>query len=1600
MRVFKKCTSIVLMLILILQCLNLSYFAQSVFAETGTDTSIKVQLYNADKNGFTNTISPRFKIVNTGTQPVKLSDIKVRYYFTVDDEKQQSFSCDYSTVGNSNVTGAFVKMPEHLTTADYYLELGFNSSGTIAPNGSAEVYCRINRIDNTPYNQQNDFSFDSNDTNYADFDNVAAYIGNNLVWGNEASGDILLYSISARVQAYNTNTSAQCNTLSPRFKIQNTGTEPINLKELKLRYFYTPENDKKQQFFCDYSNIGSSKVTGTFAKTPDTSYCELGFTSDAGVINPGNVIEVHTRIANGDWSNYNQADDYSFNSTAITYVDTDKVAILINGCLIAGSSPNIIDMILDPSVLTLKLGETSKIDAVFDKRNEASTPIIQWTSSDPSVATVDQNGSISGVADGMARISAVEKASGLTADCIVTVNNTGIDPDEESDSGSLSLGCRDEMFGIILDWSDLKGERTYTIKRSADSGEYVEIASGVTGTRYLDENVEASKQYSYKVCADSEESNAATVKHLKEDSDNDGLPDAYESIAGTDMYNPDTDNNGVPDGKEDYDKDGLTNEEEEALGTDLYNKDSDGDGLPDVAELNIYGTDPAKNDTDSDGLSDGDELRLRTNPLNKDTDGDGVPDGDEKFNQTISKDIQPGSWPIPPALKNVSINLTCTGDTDNTTVVESVYGTDAVSSDVQGLVGYPVSIESSSKFDSAKVKFTYDENLLNGTSEDDLGILWYDEENDSFVYLPSTVDKVNNTVTFETTHFSKYMLVDLKKWFDTWRNRISYRNTSTEIKYYDVVLSIDSSGSMLDSDPNNLRKTAAKSFVDAFLPGDKGAVVDFDDYATVLIHLTQDKDGIKAAIDKINSSGGTDIGIAVSTSINELISENATVKNSKAIILLTDGQGYYNESLTQIAAASNIKIYTIGLGNYVDESLLKSIADGTGGKYYQLTSSLQLAEAFERISNETVDEIDPTDSDNDGMPDIVERKGIRLSNGNIIYSDPSNPDTDGNGILDGKEGLIVRDTINSNDGSSIKRVYLKVVKAKTDPEWVLQVSPSNNKNDVIVLQKTLVAKGYLVMPIDPNTKKPVAYGEYGSITQTAVTNFQKNNRLNPNGVVKSDTWIALGLPWDSKNKHPDRTNSKYTNLLYSNGLDKAQIKKVSKKLNDLITENDIKAAKSNLEKLMQHALDNGFVLKKINLRNEDGILDSKWGPEDGPFKQALRDYLEKKQLKTAYSAFNKSDRYFVEFYWLKMQAEGKSLLSNPAPVEWYEKWKLPPITKDEKTKAKYYNKYIFPTDRVMHFSTPYLTMYEVWKDNTYGLDGIEKFWHKLDGYLNVGVAFCSGIALGVGKALEGTATAIAHPIRTYEGIVFLWRALHPEEYPKENKLYYSMMVQAIIGWGDDFANGNIEQRASMLGEIVGQILIAVAGSKGVDSVLEAVQISSKTGLLAKLFSNVHKGETATDVIGESLVAITEIKSNLPQYLSGLKTKPQVVINKEVGTAFENYVEGTKLAHVDYDIQDLYGIIDKQTGQLVQVKPDFTIKSHATQEKVAFADAKTALTGEIANDEQFKRLVWLTADETTTKTLIYYVPDAGEYVSYNMTSFAARYGVKVLEVVAQ
>lgn len=160
----------------------------------------------------------------------------------------------------------------------------------------------------------------------------------------------------------------------------------------------------------------------------------------------------------------------------------------------------------------------------------------------------------------------------------------------------------------------------------------------------------------------------------------------------------------------------------------------------------------------------------------------------------------------------------------------------------------------------------------------------------------------------------------------------------------DVVLIIDSSGSMDDNDPDDSRKTAAKFFIDLADPLIQIAIVDFNGSAKTYAELTfadsAGKSQLKRAVDRIDSDGNTDIGAGLALGYR-LLSASSSPDARKAAVLLTDGQdsGFNpTSSYVQNYVAQGWTVYTVGLLNDVDRRLLEDIAESTPeGEYFHVS---------------------------------------------------------------------------------------------------------------------------------------------------------------------------------------------------------------------------------------------------------------------------------------------------------------------------------------------------------------------------------------------------------------------------------------------------------------------------------------------------------------------------------------------------------------------------------------------------------------------------------------------------------------------------------------
>jgi Ca-activated chloride channel homolog len=194
----------------------------------------------------------------------------------------------------------------------------------------------------------------------------------------------------------------------------------------------------------------------------------------------------------------------------------------------------------------------------------------------------------------------------------------------------------------------------------------------------------------------------------------------------------------------------------------------------------------------------------------------------------------------------------------------------------------------------------------------------------------------------------------------------------------DIVLCLDVSGSMLANDfsPNRLEvaKQMAVDFVKS-RPVDNIGLVIFSGEAYTQYPLSTEHATLINHINGLRSGmlqDGTLIGEGLATATDRLSRSKA---KSKVIILLTDGKEEAPGtrlvdpySALEIAKAKGVKVYTIGMGGrigyvytdigekravsgdqFLDEPLLRRIAQQTGGLYFRATDQKTLEEIYQRI---------------------------------------------------------------------------------------------------------------------------------------------------------------------------------------------------------------------------------------------------------------------------------------------------------------------------------------------------------------------------------------------------------------------------------------------------------------------------------------------------------------------------------------------------------------------------------------------------------------------------------------------------------------------------
>ena len=210
------------------------------------------------------------------------------------------------------------------------------------------------------------------------------------------------------------------------------------------------------------------------------------------------------------------------------------------------------------------------------------------------------------------------------------------------------------------------------------------------------------------------------------------------------------------------------------------------------------------------------------------------------------------------------------------------------------------------------------------------------------------------------------------------RPRSSSEMEKVDTEGIDIVFAVDVSASMLARDFDPDRISAAKNIAIEFItqrPSDRMGIVVFAGESYTQCPLTTDRSTLINLMKDVQTGlieDGTAIGNGLSTAVARMKDSDA---KSRVVILMTDGVNNSGEiapeTAAEIAKTYGVRVYTIGIGSQgtapypvmtawgmqlqnlpveIDETLLKNIAEATGGRYFRATDNTKLSEIYSEIN--------------------------------------------------------------------------------------------------------------------------------------------------------------------------------------------------------------------------------------------------------------------------------------------------------------------------------------------------------------------------------------------------------------------------------------------------------------------------------------------------------------------------------------------------------------------------------------------------------------------------------------------------------------------------
>ncbi|HEX8424812.1 glycosyl hydrolase [Hymenobacter sp.] len=306
--------------------------------------AVKVQYRDDDSRPLNNTSKPVLQLTNEGAGAVAYGELTARYWLTVENYTGLSAVIDYAALGAGQVHTRYVPLTQPRNGAYGYVEYTFEAAlpDLAAGSTSGEIKSRLHNTEQGSLNEQDDYSFSSAARALALNEHLTLYRNGQLVWGTEPTTVAPVKAVE--VLSQNRNHSTIGNTISTFISLANTGNEPLNYADVKVRYWFSPESPASLTNWVDWAKVGAANVThqastGTASVAGADAYLEFGFAPGAGQLYPlSSTGDIKFRVAKSDWSSFVEDNDYSYRPAGPVAAN-DHITVYYQGQLLYGVEP-------------------------------------------------------------------------------------------------------------------------------------------------------------------------------------------------------------------------------------------------------------------------------------------------------------------------------------------------------------------------------------------------------------------------------------------------------------------------------------------------------------------------------------------------------------------------------------------------------------------------------------------------------------------------------------------------------------------------------------------------------------------------------------------------------------------------------------------------------------------------------------------------------------------------------------------------------------------------------------------------------------------------------------------------------------------------------------------------------------------------------------------------------------------------------------------------------------------------------------------------------------------------------------------------------------